>query len=269
MSALRFTLRETPPQRLDLSVLTPERLAGLEVAEIRRLPLHTTRRPLHVGDIFVVRPGGADEVVIEGGSVRFDELGAGMTRGLLSIEGDAGVRAGRGMGGGRLLVRGNAGPFVASGMRGGEIEVTGNVGAFLGAPGPGERTGMAGGVVVVRGAAGERAGDRLRRGVIVVEGDTGDEPASRMLAGTLIVCGKAGARAGYLMRRGTMVAGAATPLPTFLPTGSADQVFRTLLARAVTAVSPPAAALLGEVLTRFGGDIATLGKGEMFIRAPG
>lgn len=266
MSALQFSLRETPPQRLDLSALIPERLADLEMAEILRLSVTTTRQPLCVGDVFTVHPGRADEVVIEGGSARFDEVGAGMTRGTLTVEGEVGARAGRGMQGGRLLVRGDAGVFAASGMRGGEIEIGGSVGAFLAAPRPGERLGMAGGLVVVRGNAGPRAGDRLRRGVIVIEGDTGDEPASRMLAGTLIVCGRAGARAGYLMRRGTLVAAQAAPLPTFVPIGSADQVFRTLLARAVAAVSPAAAELLGKNLTRFGGDVATLGKGEMFIR---
>lgn len=267
MSALRFSLRETPAQRLDFSPLIPERLAGLEIAEILRLPLHTARTPVLLGDLFTVDLGDPDEVVIAGGSAWFDAVGAGMTRGTLTVEGEVGARAGRGMQGGRLRVRGDAGVFAASGMRGGEIEIGGSVGAFLAAPGPGERLGMSGGLVVVRGNAGPRAGDRLRRGMVVIEGDAADEAASRMLAGTLIICGQAGARAGYLMRRGTLVAAQAAPLPTFVPTGSADQVFRTLLARAVAAVSPSAAELLGENLTRFGGDVATLGKGEMFIRA--
>ncbi|MBX5472499.1 MAG: formylmethanofuran dehydrogenase subunit C [Acetobacteraceae bacterium] len=268
MSALRFFLREPPPERLDLSVLRPDRLAGLSPASMERLVLSTTRATLVVADLFRIIPGDAERVVIEGGSERFDGLGAGMTRGELILEGSAGCRAGQGMRGGRLVIRGNAGAFAAAEMRGGELEITGDAGDFLGAPLPGGRLGMQGGVVVVRGSAGARAGDRQRRGLIVIEGGTGPYPASRMLAGTLIVCGEAGAMPGYLMRRGSLFAGKAALLPTFLPVRGDTSVFRRLLARALSPFSPRAAALVsGENLARFLGDQASLGKGEAFLAA--
>ncbi len=264
MSALCFQLREPPPQRLDCSPLTPERLRGLGLADITRLPLQTTRAAVAVGDLFTVTAGDPANIVIAGGSPRLDDIGAGMTMGSITVEGSVGIRAGAGMRGGRLSVTGEAGPYAASGMLGGAIEIGGNAGDFLGAPGIG--AGMAGGMVVVRGSAGARAGDRLRRGVIVIEGDSGDYPASRMVAGTLVICGRAGAAPGYLMRRGTLFAESAVPLPTFLATGASDHVFRALLARALAPASRRAASLVARSgLARFGGDVAGLGKGELLI----
>lgn len=268
MSALCLHLREPPPQRLDCSPLTPDRLRGLSDAEIARLPLGTTRAALSVGDLFTIAGEDREHLVVAGGSPLMDEVGAGMNAGVITIEGEVGIRAGHGMRGGRLVITGAAGPYAATGLRDGEIEIGGDAGDFLGGSGAGEPAGMAGGVVVVRGAAGARAGDRLRRGVIVVEGDSGDYPGSRMIAGTLIICGRAGAAPGYLMRRGTLVARDAAPLATFFATGSADHVFRALLAGALAPLSAKAAALIGgPALARFGGDLAGLGKGELLIAA--
>lgn len=264
---MRFTLRAPPDQRLDLSPLTPDRLADLDVKAVERLALNTTRAPLCVADIFRVRGGNADQIAIEGGSARFDYVGRGMTRGELVVEGDAGFAAGRDMGGGRLQIRGNVGPWAASGLRAGQIDIAGDAGERLGGPLAGERLGMAGGVVVVGGNAGERAGDRLRRGLIVIEGAAGRSPASRMIAGTLIVCGDAGGLPGYLMRRGTLVlARAPDPMPpTFVAVGGDGLVFLRLLARTLLAMSPRAARLLRGPIRRFAGDMAVLGKGEMLV----
>ena len=264
---MRFVLRAQPEQRLDLSPLTPDRIAGLDVKAVERLALNTTRVPVCVGDVFRVRGGDAERIAIEGSSARFDYVGHSMTRGELVVEGDAGFAAGRALAGGRLQIRGNAGPWAASGMGGGKIEIAGDAGERLGGPLAGERLGMSGGVVVVGGNAGERAGDRLRRGLIVIEGAAGSSPASRMIAGTVIVCGAGGALPGYLMRRGTLVLGhAPDPLPpTFVPVGGDGLMFLRLLVRTLLTISPRAARLLRGPVRRFAGDMAVLGKGEMLV----
>ena len=266
MTGLRLVLRTAPTQRLDLSPLTPDRLAGLDTAAIERLPLGTTREAVRVGDIFAVHEGDPASLVIEGGSERFDGVGERMRSGTLLLEGDAGIRAGRALAGGHLTIAGNAGLFAASGALGGHLEIRGNAGGFLGGPLAGERTGMRGGIVVVRGGVGERVADRMRRGLIVVAGDAGRHAGSNMIAGTLIVCGNPGEMPGVLMRRGTIMLGRACVLaPTFVPVGSADLVFRQLLARAVTPFSPGAAALVTAPVRRFNGDMAAVGKGEVFM----
>lgn len=270
MSALRFVLRTAPTQRLDLSPLVPQRLAGLSQAEIERLPLHTTRVAAHVGDLFRVRMGEAEEVVIEGGSERLDGVGEGLAAGRLTLEGDAGLRVGRGMSGGALMVRGGVGHWAASALRGGAVTIDGDAGNFLGAPLAGETAGMAGGTVLVRGRAGDRAGDRMRRGLIVIEGDAGEAVASRMTAGTVVVCGSAGSLAGVLMRRGTLLLGAVPAgglLPTFVPVGGEAGVFRALLEAALRAVSLKSAQAAARAGRRMAGDMAALGRGEVLTPA--
>lgn len=265
MSGVRLLRRAEPPQRVDLSALRPEALAGLAEGAIARLPLGTARAPLAVGDLFRVQAGDEADLVIEGGSPRFDQLGAGMTTGILLIEGDAGCCLGRGMRGGRITLRGGAGAFAASGLTGGVIEVTGDAGDFLGGAAVGERTGMAGGVVVVRGGSGARAADRMRRGLMVIEGAAGPQLASHMIAGT-VVCARPGPHPGTLMRRGTLLLGEAALLPTFVPAGlAADSAFLRLLARALRPLSAAAARLADSAAARFVGDMATLGKGEILL----
>lgn len=267
MKRLTFTLRQRPEQRLDLSPLVPHLLAGKTAGEIERLELQTTRRPIAVGEIFRLRMGEPGRICIEGGSDRFDRAGAGMSGGEFTVDGDVGIQAGRLMAGGRLTVRGNAGPWAASCMKAGLIEISGAAGDRLGAPLAGEISGMRGGIVVVRRAAGERAGDRMRRGTIIVEGEAGPYAGSRMIAGTLIVAGKAGPLPGFLLKRGSIIlgGGCGEVPPTFLDCGRHDLIALRLLAGMVEPYSKPAASLLRRRLTRLAGDMAVLGKGEMFI----
>jgi formylmethanofuran dehydrogenase subunit C len=243
---LYFSQRAAPDQDLDLAALVPHRLAGLAPAEIERLPLNTLRRPILVGDIFTVTFGAADAIVFAGGSPRFTRLGAGLKAG-------------------RILVEGDTGAYAATGMRGGAIEIRGHAGDFLAGAGAGEPTGMNGGSVLVRGDAGLRAADRLRRGVVVIEGNAGDEAAARIIAGTVIICGAPGKRACALARRGTLVA-ASVPCPEgFLGAGDTPSVFQRLLSRAVLPMSTRAADLVMAASRRFVGDMAALGKAEIFI----
>ncbi len=266
MKPLVLTLRQRPDQRLDLSPLVPHLLAGKKASDIARTAVNTTRHQLAVGDVFDVRMGDSGRLRIEGACDRLDLIGHGMTGGELIVEGDVGVKAGRLMSGGRLIIDGNAGPWAASGMRGGHLEIVGQAGDRLGGPLAGELSGMRGGVVVIRGDAGDRVGDRMRRGTIIVEGKAGNYAGSRMLAGTLIVRRATGPLPGYLMRRGTIIlGGAATVLsPTFLDCGIHDLIAMRLLARFLKAYNGRVASLLNSPLRRLAGDMAVLGKGEIF-----
>jgi len=265
---LVLTLRGRPDQRLDLAPLVPHRLVGMTAAEIERIELQTTRRRVVLADIFRLQMGDAATIRIEASCDRLDRIGQEMTDGEITVEGNIGVRAGRLMSGGRLTVRGSVGPWAASGMKGGTIEIFGDAGDRLGGPIAGETAGMRGGVVVVHGAVGERAGDRMRRGTIVVEGDAGSYAGSRMIAGTLVVAGRSGPLAGYLMKRGTIVLGRTADglSPTFIDCGVHDLVTTRLMADFIGGYSARAARLFRRSLRRFAGDMATLGKGEIFSR---
>jgi formylmethanofuran dehydrogenase subunit C len=118
VSALVLTLREEPPQRCDLSPLTPDRLAA-HAGPVEAIEVQTTKQRLRIGDIFAVTPGDISDIRIEGGSERFDQLGEGMSSGSISITGDVGQQAGRGMRGGLISIGGSAGRLAGSGMSGG------------------------------------------------------------------------------------------------------------------------------------------------------
>jgi formylmethanofuran dehydrogenase subunit C len=264
---LVFTLRQRPDQRLDLSPLVPHLLAGMTATQIERIALQTTRCRVDVGEIFRLRLGDAAQIRIEGGSDRLDQVGHAMSGGEVFVDGDVGAQAGRLMTAGRLTLRGSAGPWVASGMKGGVIEVVGRASDHLGGPLAGEVAGMRGGVVIVRGSVGERAGDRMRRGTIVIEGEAGAYAGSRMIAGTLIVGRRVGPLPGYLMKRGTIVLGAGTSAmsPTFVDCGQYQLLAMRLWGRLIEPYSKRVASLLQRPLRRFAGDMAVLGKGEIFL----
>lgn len=263
MSGLTFTLRAEPDERLDLSPLTPARLAGLARAAIERIAIGTTRVPLHVGDVFTVTGDDAAELRFDGGSTRFDRLGEGLDGGMILIDGDAGVHVGRRMADGIFEIRGSVGAFAGSGLRGGVLSIAGDAGDDLGGPGFGEASGMAGGTIRVSGSTGARAGDRMRRGTILVSGDCGPNAGCRMIAGSLLCKGRAGRGAGALMKRGTLVfSGGAEPLgPTFLDNGPQDLILLRLLARAFPTI------LDGRPMRRFAGDTAVSSMGEVFVPA--
>ncbi len=265
MSALVFTLKEQPPQRCDLSPLTPDRLAATR--DIARLEIQTTKRRLCAGDLFALSGDDASDVRFEGGSERFDGLGAGMSQGRIAVIGDIGQQLGRGMSGGMLLVNGSAGRLAGSGMSGGRIDVEGDVGDLAGAPLPGEPSGMRGGILRIKGRAGARAGDRMRRGLIVVEGAAGEAVASRMIGGTIVCFGPAGPRPGYLMQRGTIILGHGADglTPTFVDSGVHELVAMRLIARWLIDEGIEGGSLLAHTMRRLVGDTAVLGKGEILV----
>jgi formylmethanofuran dehydrogenase subunit C len=203
--SLSLSLRQAPPGRISLFGITPDRLAGLSIAEIEKLPLAWGRETPGLGEFFKVTGNADERLVFEGGDGRFSDLGGGMAAGECEVHGDAGDFLGRDMRGGRLVVRGSTGRFAASGLLGGELRIDGNAGDGLGAAMPWLPAGMRGGRVIVAGNVGERCGDKMRRGEIFVGGDAGAFCAARMVAGSVAVAGRLGPHPGYGMRRGTLL----------------------------------------------------------------
>ena len=267
MSALVFTLRDKPEQRLDLSALIPDRLARLSLKEIENIALETTRIAVRAGDIFRIRKGDAADIRFAGGSDRFDRVGEAMSGGSIALEGHVGARAGRLMRGGTLAISGNVGPWAGSGMAGGTMTIGGNAGDWLGGPLAGELAGMCGGVLLVKGNTGQEAGHRLRRGTLIVAKTAGAYAGRAMIAGTLLIGGRAGPMPGYLMRRGTIVLGEPPEAlsPAFLDSGPVELVFARLLAASLHKMSPALAGTMKRPLRRLAGDVAVNGKGEILL----
>ena len=265
MKPLLFTLRQEPDQRLDLSGLTPDRLLGRSVKEIEAIDIGTTRVRVKVGEMFKVRVGDVKNIRFEGGSERFDLVGAKLLPGFeIHVEGDVGAQLGRSAKGGRITVAGDAGAYAASQNAGAHITVEGDAGDFLAGPLAGEIPGMSGGRVVVRGSVGRRAGDRLRRGIIIIEGDAGPDLGSRMIAGTILALRGVAGDVGYLNKRGSIILAHRRELgPTYVDCGAHDFTFARLFAKGLAQDSRRASRLLSQKLWRFGGDTAVYGKGEI------
>ena len=270
MSGLVLTLRAPPQQRVDVSVLTPDKLQDLDAKAIAALPLACGNRRATVGDLFTLASGDPDDLNLVGDCGRFDRIGAEMTRGAITVQGDAGAYVGHAMQAGRIHVRGNAGIGAAQEMRGGEIAIDGDAGDFLGGARPGEMKGMSGGLVFVHGDAGDRAGDRMRRGTIIVDGSIGGYAASRMIAGTILALGPTiGPYPGFAMKRGSLilVSRPERGLPSFADCGRHDLAFLRLLLRGLKGRSPRLDDLAARppLVQRLAGDQSVGGKGEILL----
>ena len=271
MSALTFTLKAHPQQRVDLSPLTPQRLAGKSARDIAAVQLQSGNRRVAVADLFQVRGADYNDIVIRNSCARLDRIGEGNVSGRIRVFGDAGAYLGFAMRGGELLLSGNAGAYAAGHFLGGKLLIEGDAGDFLCAALPGEHQGMRGGMVIVRGNAGDRVGDHMRRGVVLVHGNAGAYCGSRMGAGTIAVLGGSGVLPGYAMRRGTLLFKTApSQLPvTFNDCGEHHLTVLNLLLRALASVDPAfvKAWPAGAPVRRLVGDLAGGGKGEILLCA--
>ena len=266
MTKLMLTLRAPPARSVDLSALTPERLAGLAPAQVGSVELHGG---LRVADLFDVGAGDTQHLIIRNSCDRLTHVGAAMRSGTITAEGDCGAYAGLGLNGGSLDISGTAGSFAGSGMKAGMIRIGGNAGDFAGGALPGDRQGMRGGILAIQGDAGDRAGERMRRGLLLVGGNAGAYCAANLLAGTIYVMGKVGTMPGFSLKRGTLLlARMPEHLPvTFQDSGEHSLLFLTLLAKQLQRDRETFSRFLplSARVRRYCGDLAWSGTGEILV----
>lgn len=203
--AIELALRTPVHATLDVTGLTPDRLATLGEREIAELPVFEGRSRTRVGDFFAVRGGHAAVVRIVGDLSKVDGLAEAMAGGELIIEGDAGRRVAARMSAGSVTVIGNVGDAAGASMSGGVLRISGHAGDRVGAADAGTSKGMTGGEILVERSVGTEAAARARRGLLVVGGDAGAHAGRAMIAGSLIVFGRTGDHAGSGNKRGSIV----------------------------------------------------------------
>ena len=269
MKPLTLTLRHQPGTWLDMSPLTPDRLAGMKGAALHRLRLRIGRDTARLTDLFDVEGSRTDLIRIRRTIPLMTRIGADMTRGAIEVRGHGGHLLGASMRGGSISVNGNTGNATAAGMAGGSIHVSGNAGDFLGTALPGETHGMSDGRVIIRGSTGARLGDTMRRGTILVLGNAGDFAGSHLIAGTLIILGRVGRHPGYGMRRGTIILGRRPKhvLATFRSCGNLKMEFLRLLFKQTASLDRRLGFFraFGPEVHRYAGDAATGGQGELLV----
>ncbi len=265
-----LTLKESPTVPLEAETLAPDVIAPLRHDAIAALPVFLGKRQRRLDDFFTIEGDGSDELEVRGDLGRVKWIGRGMTRGKITIVGNAGMHLGAYMKGGTIEVRGNASDWVGAEMTGGLIHVHGDAGGQIGAAYRGSLSGMNGGIILVEGSAGIEIGMRMRRGIIAVKGPVRDFAGLQMKGGTLFLLGGAELRTGAWMIRGTIVClKPIALLPTFSYACTYDPVFLRLYGRRLEELgfSIPYQPDAGGY-RRYSGDAAVPGKGEILVWKP-
>ena len=98
---LNLTLRTPSSVPIELDGLLPERLSGLSLLEVAKLPVQHGNRSEPLGEFFDVRPDsdGLADLHIAGDTRNVKHIGAGMTRGSIYVEGPVGMHSGARMSG--------------------------------------------------------------------------------------------------------------------------------------------------------------------------
>ena len=266
---ITLTLKEQPNVPLEAEMIAPDVMMTLANDAIRALPVYLGKRQRRVDDFFAVEGEASDELEIRGDARKVKWIGRGMTRGRITIVGNAGMHLGAQMKGGAIDVSGNTSDWVGAEMSGGLIRIRGNAGGQVGAAYRGSLTGMTDGTILIDGSAGLEVGMRMKRGIIAVGGAVRDFAGLQMKGGT-IVLGGAELRTGAWMVRGTIVSLTPIPLlPTFSYASAYNPTFLRLYARHLRT--------LGFTLPfddedgayqRYTGDTSVPGKGEILIWKP-
>jgi formylmethanofuran dehydrogenase subunit C len=245
---LNARLKTALRQRADFSEILASSWTDLPAGGLaqRRVELEHDG-PVQIGELFDISgsPGGV--MRFTGDLTQVDRLGAGLSQGLVVVEGNVGNEAG-------------------VGMTGGALDIAGNAGSRAGAAASGFRRGMSGGELIVRGSAGPETGASMRRGLVVVGGQSGPRTGLGMIAGTIMIFGAAGADSGLWSKRGSIVAfGRILPPATYAYACTYHPVhLRLVLIRLQTTYGMRVRKRqLQGLYRRYSGDLAELGKGEI------
>jgi formylmethanofuran dehydrogenase subunit C len=242
-------------------------MAPLDNSAVRALPVYLGKRQCRIDDFFTVDGEASDEIALQGNLRKVRWIGRGMTRGRISIDGNAGMHLGAYMKGGTIDVTGAASDWVGGEMSGGLIKIAGNAGGQVGAAYRGSPRGMTDGTIVIGGSAGLEIGMRMKRGLIIVGGPVRDFAGLEMKGGTIVLRSGAELRTGAWMQRGTIISLTSIPLlPSFLYSSSYTPTFMGVLVKQLGSlgINLPLDANAG-LYQRFLGDTSVVGKGEILV----
>jgi formylmethanofuran dehydrogenase subunit C len=245
---LTARLRSPLNQGADFTDVLAGNWISLPPATLAERPVYLERDGrVPLGDLFDIKGRPDGRIRFQGDLEAADRFGAGLSGGMVTVEGSVGAEPGLGMSGGALVIEGNAGPRA-------------------GAAPLGYKRGMTGGELIIRGAAGPEAGAGMRRGVLVIQRAAGERTGLGMIAGSVIVFGSAGQDTGLWSKRGSVVAlGQITPPATYVYACTYHPVHLRLLftrLRSQYGIRVRRGHLTG-LYRRYSGDLSEMGKGEI------
>ena len=186
-----------------------------------------------------------DSIVVEGCDSSTVNAGKALACGEMVFRGDVGANAAKDMADGILRVEGSAGEYACANMQGGLAVFNGDVANGFGAD--------------------------MRRGIAVVYGKAHGNVMMDMLGGTALLLGGLAEDATLClgMNRGTVILPSADLVPEgFQKAADVDTMFLRVLFRELAdrGVNVPES-WIGRPFTRWRGDMAALGKGEILTPA--
>jgi len=255
---------------LEAEVICPDVMEKLKNAEIGALPVYMGKKHTRLDEYFTVEGEASDQIEVHADGRKIRWMGRAMSKGRLTVVGNAGMHLGAHMKGGTIEVTGDASDWVGGEMSGGLIRVAGNAGGQLGAAYRGNRVGMSNGTIIVGGTGGLEIGSRMKRGTIVMGGLVRDFTGLEMKGGTIILRSGAELRTGAWMNRGTIISLKPMPiLPSFLFASSYNPSFIGLYAKHLKTlgIDIPYDPAKGSYL-RYTGDTSVIGRGELLVWTP-
>lgn len=240
-----LTLKQSLNTLLDLEPLSAIAAGGADGLE--RVPLRLGARFVPAGELFDREETPREGLTLRGGLRLCVHVGAGMRKGKLRAESSVGAGAGARIEGGELEILGGVGKSACQDMQNGFIHIHG-----------GAESGLA---------------EHMRRGMIALEGRAEGAVGERMRGGTILLLGGAAEaeKIGRSLARGTILLPSGAEIPSgFAKTASEDYAFlRLLFLELLEKGVPIPADWVGGTFTRYRGDAAGLGKGEVFAPAGG
>ena len=241
--------------------ISPDIFQSKNREEIETLKIWEGNKQKRLGELFKVEDTRTEQqqeettMAIYGDVSRVRRIGAYMTRGELTINGDVGMHLGEEMEGGKITVHGNVGGWAGSMMKGGTIEIHGNTSHYLSAPYRGTGRGMRGGKIIVYGNVGNEAGAYMRKGLIKIYGSAGQFVGLRMHKGTIYIQKDCEERVGACMTGGKIVVNGF--LQSVLPTFTIESIKKKTKIEENNIVKGPFYLFLG--------DLTENGKGKLYV----
>ncbi|WP_252901438.1 formylmethanofuran dehydrogenase subunit C [Vulcanisaeta sp. JCM 14467] len=234
-------LKDKPSVLVDARSITPDSFAGKQLNGILSLRILEGGRQITLQDLFDVdgpseapKDPGEIAIVIDGSINKISFVGYKMSKGSITINGDAGHFIGYRMRGGSIVVHGNVRNYLGAKMRDGSIEVFGNAEHWIGAKLLGEKPGkgMKGGTIIIHGNAGSEIGSGMKSGTIIIDGDAGNSVGNHMVGGTIIIKGNCGLYPGLEMSSGRIVINGS--VEALLPSFYVDSLIQPLKVKGIT-----------------------------------
>nr|WP_320161844.1 formylmethanofuran dehydrogenase subunit C [uncultured Methanoregula sp.] len=229
MNTVTLTVKKVPELFLECEKVNPDAFAGMNAAQIAKLPAYQGKEISTLGEYFTVAgEAGATaadtKIVINGDCSKMKYIGAKMSAGEMVVNSACDMYTGSWMTGGKLYVKGDVHSFCGLAMAGGEFIIDGNAGNYLGAAYRGDWRGMSGGVLRVKGNAGSDVASFMTGGEMIIEGNVDIHIGTHMEGGKIIVKGNANRRVGGQLVKGEIyVFGSINVMmPGFRPVNEVD-----------------------------------------------